>query len=193
MGEKKIKFIDGQMLEYEILPLVDEYDPILKQPTIPVDFERMQGTQVAYHALSIAETLNELEGLGLSANQVGLKHKICAVNMGEKIWIFINPEITWSSEETSEFKEGCLSFPGLYLALKRPRSIKVKFQAINGETVEQQFDGLSATVIQHELDHLNGICYTSLISPVKLDMAKRKVKTNLKKLRRARTRGAVLA
>lgn len=193
MGEKKIKFINGEMLEYEILKLVDEYDPILNEPTIPVDFESMQGRDVAYHAMSIAETLGELQGLGLSANQVGIKHRMCAINMGEQIWILINPTVTWSSTETSEFKEGCLSFPGLYLALKRPKSIKVKFQAINGQVLEQQFDGLTATVIQHEIDHLDGICYTSKISPIKLDIAKRKVKSNLKKLKRVRTQGAVLA
>lgn len=190
---KKIKFVDGEMIEYEIMGLVDSYDKILREPTIPVDFDAINGKDIAYYAISLAETLGSIGGLGLSANQVGMKHKICAVNMGDKIWILINPEVIWSSEETSEFKEGCLSFPGLYLKLNRPKSIKVKFQAVNGQYIEQQFDGLTATCVQHEIDHLNGICYTDLISPVKLEIEKRKVKSNLKKLKRARSQGTVIA
>jgi len=189
MGEKKIKFIDGNMFEYEILDLVDEYDPILHEPTVPVDFDVMSGAEISYVATSLAETLDKLQGLGLSANQVGIKHKICAINMGEKIWMLINPEIISSSEAVSDYNEGCLSFPGLYLKIKRPQSIVVKFQAFNGDFVEQQFDGLTATVIQHEIDHLNGICYTSKVSPIKLEIAKRKTKSNLKKMRKARSRG----
>ena len=104
--------------------------------------------------------------------------------MGEKIWMMINPVITESGTETSDYKEGCLSFPGLYLKVSRPAHIKVRFQAVNGEFIEQEFDGLTATVIQHEVDHLNGICYTDLVSPITLDREKRKVKTNLKKMKR---------
>jgi peptide deformylase len=135
-------------------------------------------------AISIAETLNDLGGLGLSANQIGLPYRICAINMGDKIWMMINPKITWKSEDKSSFKEGCLSFPGLYLDIGRPAHIKVKFNAVSGEVLEQEFDGLTATVIQHELDHLDGVCYTKLVSPIKLDQAKRKAKKNVKKMSR---------
>jgi tRNA A37 methylthiotransferase MiaB len=69
------------------------------------------------------------------------------------------------------------------LKLKRPSHIKVKFQAIGGQEVEQEFDGLTAVCIQHEIDHLNGIMYTDKVSSIKLDQAKRKVKQNLKKMR----------
>lgn len=181
---KKLKFIDGNMVEYELLNLVDQYDPILRKPTEEIDFEKMEGGKIAYYAISLAETLDKLAGLGLSANQVGLPYKMCAINMGEKIWIMINPVVVESSEQKSEYKEGCLSFPGLFLKVKRPQTIRVKFQALNGEVIEQQFDGLTATVIQHELDHLNGVCYTDLVSPITLDMAKRKIKANLRKMKR---------
>lgn len=179
---KKIKFVNGQMIEYEIYNLVDCYDPILYKPTKLVDFNAQD---VQYIAVSLAETVGELNGLGLSANQVGLPYRICAINMGDQIWMLVNPKIIWKSEDKSTFKEGCLSFPGLYLDIGRSAHIKVQFQAVNGEVIEKEFDGLTATVIQHELDHLDGVCYTKLVSPIKLDQAKRKVKKNVKKIRRA--------
>lgn len=185
---KKIKYEQGHIIEYEIYDLVDYYDPILRKPTIPYEFtgtgdNLLQSESIAY---SLAETLGTLQGIGLSANQVGLPWRVCAVNMGDKIWVMFNPEIIEKSETlTSEFQEGCLSYPGLYLKIPRPNHIKVKFQAIGGQFVEQEFDGLTAVCIQHELDHLDGKVYTDLVSPIKLDQAKRKVKQNLKKVKRA--------
>ena len=173
-----LKFVDGNMVEYTIYKLVDCYDPILRKPTKPVEFGVDNATFMAF---SLAETLSKIGGLGLSANQVGVPYRLCAINTGTHIWVMINPIITYKSEDVSDFKEGCLSFPGLYLKIKRPSKIKVRFNAIGGEEVEQEFDGLTATVIQHEIDHLDGICYTDLVSPITLDIAKRKVKTNLKK------------
>ncbi len=181
---KMVKYYKGDLVEYEILKLVDFYDPILRQPTVPVKFDTLEEQKrVAYLSFSLCETLGELQGLGLSANQVGLKERICAINMGSEIWVLINPEIIETSGEPAEYGEGCLSYPGLYLKLKRPSHIKVKFQAIGGQVVEHEFDGLTAVCIQHEIDHLNGIVYTDKVSAIKLDQAKRKVKQNLKKMR----------
>jgi peptide deformylase len=181
---KMVKYYKGDLVEYEILKLVDFYDPILRQPTVPVKFDTLEEQKrVAYLSFSLCETLGELQGLGLSANQVGLKERMCAINMGSEIWVLINPEIIEKSETPTEYGEGCLSYPGLYLKLKRPDHIKVKFQAIGGQVVEHEFDGLTAVCIQHEIDHLDGILYTDKISPIKLDQAKRKVKQNLKKMR----------
>ena len=184
MSEKKLKYYKGELVEFELLELVDFYDPILREPTVPVKFETPEDYKKAnYLSFSLAETLVELQGLGLSANQVGLKERICAINMGNEVWVMINPEIIESAGEAAEYSEGCLSYPGLYLKLKRPNHIKVKFQAVGGQFVEQEFDGLTAVCVQHEIDHLNGTVYTDLISPIKLDMAKRKIKQNLKKMR----------
>jgi len=104
-----------------------------------------------------------------------------AINMGEQIWTLINPEIIEKSDTLSDMSEGCLSYPGLYLKLKRPDHIKIKFQAINGEWIEQEFDGLTAVCVQHEIDHLDGKMFTDLVSPIKLDLAKKKVKQNMKR------------
>ena len=180
---KMIKTYKGDLVEYEIYKLVDFYDPILRQPTTPIKLETLEDfKQAHYIAFSMAETLSNLEGLGLSANQVGLPWRVCAINMGEEIWTMFNPEIIESSYSVADYQEGCLSYPGLYLKLNRPDHIKIRFQAVNGEWVEREFDGLTAVCIQHELDHLDGIVYTDKVSPIKLEQAKRKVKKNLKKM-----------
>lgn len=181
---QKVKYYKGDLIKYEIYKLVDYYDPILRQPTIPFDFTKQeQFFKSEYIAFSLAETLNTMQGLGLSANQVGLRDRVCAINMGEQIWVMFNPEIIETGAGTAEYSEGCLSYPGLYLKLNRPNHIKVRFQAIGGQTVEKEFDGLTAVCIQHEIDHLDGKLFTEMVSPIKLEQAKRKVKKNLKKMR----------
>jgi peptide deformylase len=180
---KKVKYYKGDLVEYDILPLVDFYDPILRKPTTPLKIETHEEREYAHYlAFTLAETLSELDGLGLSANQVGLPHRVCAINMGDQIWTMFNPVIIDSSLVPTKFQEGCLSYPGLYLKLDRPDHIKVRFQATNGEFLEQEFDGLTAVCVQHELDHLDGVLFTEKVSPIKLDQAKRKVKKNLKKM-----------
>lgn len=181
---KKIKYVDGNLVEYEILNLVDSYDPILRKPTIPIDFETMTGNQVSYLSMSMMETLSALKGLGLSANQVGLSHRMFALNMGDKIWCLINPVVLEKSFVKTKYKEGCLSFPGLFLEIGRPNSVTVEFQTASGSKMVQTFDGLTATCVQHELDHLDGIVYTDLVSPIKLQKAKEKARVHGRKVKR---------
>lgn len=181
---KMIKTYQGQLVEYEIYKLVDFYDPILREPTVPFKFESIEDNKRAHYiAFSMVETLSKYEGLGLSANQVGLKERVCAINMGNEVWTMFNPEIVTHSMVPSTYQEGCLSYLGLYLKIDRWESVTVKFQAINGEWIQQEFSGLTAVCIQHELDHLDGIMYTDKVSSFKLDQAKRKVKKNLKRIK----------
>jgi peptide deformylase len=181
---KKLKYYNGELLEYEIYKLVDWYDPILRKPTIPYLFHSQAAVeQAGYISVSLSETLNKLGGLGLSANQVGLSHRVCVINMGKEIWTMFNPTIIEQSGDPADFSEGCLSYPGLYLKLSRPSHIKVRFNAINGQVIEKEFDGLTAVCVQHEIDHLDGKVYTDQVSSLKFEQAKRKVKRNLKKLK----------
>jgi peptide deformylase len=85
-----------------------------------------------------------------------------------------------ASDETIYLEEGCLSFPNLYVKIKRPRSIKVRYTEPNGNVVTQKFDGMTARVFQHELDHLNGVVHLSRAHPIHVD----KAKTRAKKLNR---------
>jgi len=174
--------LSSTLSSYEIYKLVDFYDPILRQPTVTVDLSSAEAKKnVDRIANSLAETLKKYDGLGLSANQCGRTERMFALNMGEQIWVLINPEIIEKSGDASALAEGCLSYPGLYLKLKRPDHVKVRFQVLNGEWLEQEFDGLSAVCVQHEIDHLDGKVFTEMVSPIKLDQAKKKVKQNLKR------------
>lgn len=178
-----VKYYNGELVEYEILKLVDFYDPILRQPTIPWDHFKYPPKESQSLAFSMAETLTTLGGIGLSANQVGLKHRLCVINMGNEIWTMFNPVIIDHNLTPATYSEGCLSYPGLYLKVPRYNHIKVKFQATYGQEVIQEFDGLTAVCVQHEIDHLDGIMYTDKVSPIKLEQAKRKVKKNIKKIK----------
>lgn len=180
---RMLKYLNGNLVEYEVFKLVDFYDPILRTPTEIFEFKDENSLKEAsFLGYSMSETLQKLQGLGLSANQVGINKRLCVVNMGDKNWIMFNPKIVKKSEELSNLSEGCLSYPGLYLKVPRSNSVTVQFQAMNGAWVEQTVDGLVAVCIQHELDHLDGIMYTDRVSPIKLEQAKRKVKKTLKRM-----------
>lgn len=186
---RKLGLFGTEMIEYEIYPLIDSYDPRLREPTVPVVFDDEHLTKNAYVALSLMKTVEHYEGLGISANQCGLSERICVINHLEdkKLYALFNPKVVEVSNVVSRYKEGCLSFPGLFLEIGRPETCVVEFQTATGETQRMEFKGIWATCVQHEIDHLDGICYTDKVSPIKLDMAKRKVKANLRKIRRLTT------
>lgn len=182
---KVVKYVNGSLIEYEVMKLVDFYDDVLRTPTEPFDFNATDAIKNAeFLAYSLAETMQKYGGLGISANQVGINKRVCAIAADNKIWVMFNPYIIEKSETLSNLSEGCLSYPGLYVKIPRADRVKVRFQAIGGQYTEQELTGLTAVCVQHELDHLDGIVYTDRVSPIKLDQAKRKVKSNLKKMQR---------
>lgn len=112
------------------------------------------------------DSMKSYKGIGLAANQVGIMKRIFvmdltnfenATSMFDKKYCFINPEISQITQELSEYEEGCLSFPTQSILLKRFSKIKIKYQDIDGNFCENIADGIAATCIQHEFDHLNGI------------------------------------
>jgi len=110
-------------------------------------------------------TMIKAKGIGLAGPQVGIKKRIFAVKIGESVpLIFINPEITSTSVELSTYEEGCLSIPGQYADLERPKAIQVQAWNHRGRAFNLEATGLLATVIQHELDHLNGILFIDHIN-----------------------------
>jgi peptide deformylase len=178
MGTKKLKFIDGNMVEYEIYDLVDKYDDILQKPTEEFNFSNPQ-VNPHYLAFSLVETMAKKQGVGLSANQVGLPYRVCVLNMGAQAFVMFNPKIV-NRLGVSNLKEGCLSFPGLFLNIPRAEAVTVESFDFQGNKVVQSFDGMAAVCIQHEIDHLDGICYTKKVSPLVLEREKKKIKKNLK-------------
>ena len=167
-----------------ILQLVDCKDPILKQPLEPFDFSNPPVNPLDL-VTDLAETMLASNGIGLSANQCGLPYRVF-VMLGQELIPCFNPKIVDVSEETVVMEEGCLSYPGLLVKVKRPRRIKVRYTEPNGETVTKVFDGMTARVFQHEMDHLDGINYQQRANKLHLEQA-RKNNKKAKGLSRAAT------
>jgi peptide deformylase len=120
------------------------------------------------------ETMYKAPGVGLAAIQVGVPKRVVTVDTAKKDepkspQVFINPEIVWSSEEKYTYEEGCLSIPEYYEEVERPSEVKVRFMDLDGKTQEVAADGLLATVLQHEIDHTNGVLFIDHISKLKRD------------------------
>ena len=98
-------------------------------------------------------------GIGLAAPQVGFPYRIFAMRGQPENFVCYNPKIVTYSEQQVVLEEGCLSFPGLLVKIKRPQHIRVRFQTPNGDTLTKQFTGVSARVFQHETDHCDGILF----------------------------------
>ena len=129
------------------------------------------------------ETMYAVKGVGLAAPQVGLSLRMVVIDVEQSEenpqghpYFMVNPEITWKSEDFSVCEEGCLSIPGQRAEVERPASVKVKFTDIDGKEQEISAEGLLATAVQHELDHLDGILYIDHISRLKRNMLLKKLK-----------------
>lgn len=136
---------------------------------------------------NLTGTMAATGGIGLSANQCGLLIRafVMYTNIDKKeVTLYLNPKITWESEETSQFSEGCLTYPFLFLNITRPSSIKFTYTDIEGNTQEGAFTGLTARIFQHEYDHMEGKNFTMLASKLKLDMGLKKARKKLKKLKK---------
>lgn len=152
--------------------LVSENDPILKEVIPEFDFDNPPVDPNAF-ASSLVETCIEHDGFGLSANQCGFKYRVFVVGSGDEYVAFYNPKIV-SSSGSVRLTEGCLSFKNLYLDIQRAETIEVEYQDFTGAHKTAKFTGLTARCFQHELDHLNGVCYTKHVGPVTLKMATKK-------------------
>ena len=120
------------------------------------------------------ETMYEAPGIGLAAIQVGTPKRIITMDLAKKEeprkpQVFINPEILWTSPEKATYEEGCLSIPEFYDDVERPAQVQVKYLDLEGKPHEDEAEGLFATCIQHEVDHLNGVLFIDHISKLKRD------------------------
>lgn len=125
------------------------------------------------------ETMYEAPGIGLAGIQVAQPLRIITMDLSKKEGeteprVFINPEIISASEELSVYEEGCLSIPDYYEEVERPAQVRVRFMDIDGKIHEEDADGLYATCIQHEIDHLNGVLFVDYLSKLKRDRVMKK-------------------
>jgi peptide deformylase len=167
-----------------IRPLVILPDPKLRLVSEPVPEIT---DEVRRLAADMLETMYDAPGVGLAAIQIGVPKRIVTIDVskteGERHpMVLVNPEILWSSEEKRSYEEGCLSIPEYYEEVERPDRVRFRYTTLDGETVEQDADGLMATCVQHEIDHLNGVLFIDYLSKLKRDRV-------LTKFRKAAKRG----
>ncbi|MBC8533005.1 peptide deformylase [Yeguia hominis] len=141
--------------------IVTEGDEILTKVCRPV--EKFDG-KLGQLLDDMYETMQEANGVGLAAPQVGIRRRIVVIDVGEGPIELMNPEILRESEEMDEDTEGCLSFPGKYGLVKRPRSVTVRAQDRDGNLFELEGEGLLARAFCHEIDHLDGVLFITRVS-----------------------------
>jgi len=132
------------------------------------------------------ETMYAAPGIGLAAIQIGAARRVVTVDLAKKDepkqpQVFINPEVTWVSDEKATYEEGCLSIPEYYEEVERPKSVRVKYLDLDLKPQEIEADGLLATCLQHEIDHTNGVLFIDHISKLKRNMVMKKFKKAAKK------------
>lgn len=157
-----------------ILELVDRLNPMLTQTMLPFSFQEPP-TDPIQLAKDLAETMLSKNGIGLAANQVGLPYRVFVMKSNPIICCF-NPRIVDVSEETIYLDEGCLTFPNYYVKVERPKRIRVRYTMPNGEVVTEIYDGITSRIFQHELDHLNGVLFTSRATLYHKEQAERRAK-----------------
>ena len=174
-----------------ILPIVEVPDARLRETCTPVPDVN---DEVRGIVADMFDTMYAAHGIGLAAIQVGIMRRVVVIDLQERELeegeapdaardprAFINPEITWVSDEESSYNEGCLSIPEQYAEVTRPDRCRVTWLDTDGQRQEAEFDGLLSTCMQHEIDHLNGVLFIDHISRLKRGMLMKK----LEKLRRA--------
>ena len=174
-------------MKYELIP---PSDPRVLSAVAPFNkeiFDKEEKISVKEFAENKFETMKAYGGIGLSANQVGKPYRMfvmgnhISIANGKK-WTCINPKILKYSKETILFKEGCLTFPFLFLPIERPKDILVEYYDENLEKVEEGFNGIVSRCFQHESDHMEGKVFTELVSKLKYDMAMKKRDKYIKNL-----------
>lgn len=168
-----------------VLPILIHPDPRLKKVCDPV----ADPAKVAGLIDDMLETMYEAPGVGLAAPQIGVNARLLVMDCAGKEeapepMALINPEIVAVSEELNEHEEGCLSIPDQYAMVTRPRLVTVRWTERDGSSREESFDGLWATCVQHEIDHLNGKLFIDYLSSVRRQLITQK----MKKLKRERAK-----
>ncbi|MEZ2130884.1 MULTISPECIES: peptide deformylase [unclassified Sinorhizobium] len=159
-----------------IKPLIILPDPLLRQVSKPIERVDSDVTKLADDML---ETMYDAPGIGLAAIQVGVPRRMLVIDIAregeeKQPLVFLNPEILSSSDDRSVYEEGCLSIPDYYAEVERPASVTVKYLDREGKEQILEAEGLLATCLQHEIDHLNGVLFIDHISRLKREMVIKK-------------------
>jgi peptide deformylase len=150
----------------DIIKLPDPRLRLVSKPVDPID------DSIRRLVADMFETMYEAPGIGLAAIQIGEPVRVITMDLARKDepkqpQIYINPEILWSSEERATYEEGCLSIPEFYEEVERPAQVKIRYLDLEGVSRETCAEGLVATCLQHEIDHLNGVLFIDHLSKLK--------------------------
>ena len=168
----------------DILILPDKRLRLLSKPVAKIDAATKQLVEDMF------DTMYDAPGIGLAAIQIGEPRRIVTMDLAKKDengetkprpQVFINPEIISSSQELSVYEEGCLSIPEYYEEVERPATVRIRFTDLDGKVHEEDAEGLFATCIQHEIDHLNGVLFVDYLSKLKRDRVVKKFSKQAKR------------
>ena len=167
-----------------IRPILTAPDPRLQ--AVSADVQKVDA-EIRKLVDDMAESMYAADGIGLAAIQIGVAKRVLVIDLDQKEGkknpvAYINPKILWASDETAVFEEGCLSVPEIWDDVERPARIKAEYLDLDGKRVEIEADGMLATCLQHEMDHLEGILFIDHLSRLKRAML-------LKKLTKAKKAG----
>jgi peptide deformylase len=160
-----------------VRPILTAPDPRLQ--AVSTDVEKVDA-EIRKLVDDMADSMYEADGIGLAAVQIGVPKRVIVIDLDQKEGkknprAFINPKIIWASEETAVFEEGCLSVPEIWDDVERPARIKAEYLDRDGNKQLLEADGMLATCLQHEMDHLNGVLFIDHLSRLKRDMVLKKL------------------
>jgi peptide deformylase len=161
-----------------VRPIRKYGDPILRKKAIKVEAFDPALEQTA---ADMIETMQTAKGVGLAANQIGLAHALCVVDAGlitegAPPQVFVNPVVLQESGKDVSYEEGCLSIPEVNEEVMRKERVVISYQDLAGNAHEQEYEGMLARVLQHEIDHLNGVFFVDRLSPLKRKLLSKKLK-----------------
>lgn len=147
-------------------------NPLLREHSVEVtEFDQ----QFKDFIKELAKTMYVEDGVGLAAPQVGVLKRVFVFDDGSGLRVMVNPVILEISEEKVKLEEGCLSVPGIYADVIRPKAVKMRYQDIDGNVHEEQIDEYAGRIVQHEGDHLDGVLFIDHISPTKKTLLRSKL------------------
>ncbi len=164
-----------------IRPILTAPDPRLK--AVSTEVETVDG-DIRKLAQDMADSMYAADGIGLAAVQIGVPKRVIVMDLDQKDdgqkprknWrVFINPRILWASDEMATYEEGCLSVPEIYDDVDRPARIRAEYLDLDGKRIEIEADGMLATCLQHEMDHLQGVLFIDHLSKLKRAMLLKKL------------------
>jgi len=181
------------------MKLVDQHDPILRQKCEPFNFN-----EPVVDPYELSDELHKIRieggGIGLAAPQVGINTQVLVIGMGnfqtegteDYNQVFFNPVITSTEGNETYMMEGCLSYPGLFVKVKRPETIVLYWETEEGTGCDEKFEGITSRILQHEVDHLNGITFIKRAERYHLEKAKKDLKMQ-KRLRKRQNNTTISA